>query len=390
MLFGVIILKITKKDGTTFEVAVPDDTQKVEITESSADRSASRKGSASGRSTGSEPVRGLASSGSPANGTGWYGWPKDAPPPAIAPFDTELAKQHQEAWAKYLRVSVEYENSLGMKFRLIPPGEFTMGSTQAEIIESLKIVGKNKHWQECIKSESPRHQVVLTHPIYLGIHEVTQGQYEQVMGKNPSPFAPMGIAKDTVAGMNTTRHPVEMVSWNDAAEFCAKLSQHEKLKPLYSRVGETVTSLSGTGYRLPTEAEWEFSCRAGTTTRYWLGDQEQDLAQIGWFTADSEGRTHAVGELKSNPFGLFDVHGNVWEWVQDLWEPTYYEQFQGMPAIDPNGPSPAGSLRAVRGGGWSNAAPTCRASHRQATEPADHDHFIGFRVSLPVDAVRKR
>ena len=159
---------------------------------------------------------------------------------------------------------MEYTNSIGMKFRLIPPGEFLMGSTPEEIEAALKDVGEDKHWQECIKSEAPQHKVILTQPIYLGVNEVTQAEYEKVMGKNPSHFAPTGMGKEAVAGMETADHPVEMVSWNDAAEFCAKLSKQEKLKPFYFRAGETITPLDGTGYRLPSEAEWEFACRAGT------------------------------------------------------------------------------------------------------------------------------
>ncbi len=109
--------------------------------------------------------------------------------------------------------------------------------------------------------------------------------------------------------------------------------------------------LAGTGYRLPTEAEWEFSCHAGATTKYWIGDQDKDLAQAGWFGMNSGGRTHAVGELKANPLGLYDIHGNVWEWVQDRWEPTYYSQFQEKPALNPSGPVTAGPLRVIRGSG---------------------------------------
>ncbi len=312
---------------------------------------------------------------------GWQDWPADAPLPAIAPFEAKQAKKYQAAWAKYLKLEVEYTNSIGMKFILIPPGEFTMGSTPAEIEESLKFVGDDKHWQECIKSEAPQHKVILTQPTYLGVHEVTQADYEKVMGKNPSWFAATGQGKEQVAGMDTATFPVETVSWNDAAEFCAKLSQQEQLKPFYFRSGETVTPLDGTGYRLPTEAEWEFSCRAGTTTKYWTGDKDEDLPQAGWFTGNSGGRTHAVGELKANPFGLFDIHGNNWEWVQDWWEPTYYGQFQEKPALNPSIPSSASSWRVVRGGGWRHTASLCRTSLRYANGPSYRDPGIGFRVS---------
>ena len=149
----------------------------------------------------------------PAKASGWHGWPADAPMPAIAPFNAEQAKKHQEEWAKHLGVPVEYTNTLGMKLILIPPGEFTMGSTPAEIEEALKVVAGDedwkKQWREGIKTEAPPHKVILTRPIYLGIHEVTQAQYEKVMGQNPSHFAATGRGKDAVGGVDTSNCPVE-------------------------------------------------------------------------------------------------------------------------------------------------------------------------------------
>ena len=319
----------------------------------------------------------------------WHGWPADAPPLAIAPFNAEQAQQHQAAWAKYLVVPVEYTNSLGMKFRLIPPGEFMMGSTPAEIEAALKVVYTTAtHWHECIRSEAPQHKVILTQPIFLGIHEVTQAEYEKVMGANPSHFAPNGSGKEAVAGMDTSNHPIEKVSWNDAAEFCAKLSQQEKLKPSSLRDGAAITPLDGTGYRLPCEAEWEFACRAGTTTKYWIGDKDEDLERAGWFGVNSGNRTHAAGELKANPFGLFDIHGNVWEWVQDGWNPSSYGGFQQKPAINPSSPSSSDTERVVRGGRWYHSASYCRSSVRLSVAPTDQFDDLGFRMSLPVDAVK--
>ena len=224
---------------------------------------------------------------------GWHGWPADAPPPAIAPFNAEQARQHQEAWAKYLNIDVEYTNSIGMKFILIPPGEFTMGSTAEEIEEALKFRVEDTHWQECIKSEAPQHKVILTQPIYLGVNEVTQAEYEKVMGVNPFHFAPMGEGKDAVAGLDTGSHPVEMVSWIDAAEFCAKLSKQEELKPFYFRAGETITPLDGTGYRLPTEAEWEYACRAGTRRSSGSVTRTKILC-----VPDGSGRTPEVARMR--------------------------------------------------------------------------------------------
>ena len=323
--------------------------------------------------------------------TAWHGWPADAPPPAIAPFNPKQAKKHQAAWAKYLKLDLEYTDSLGMKFMLIPPGEFLMGSTPAEI--ERVATGPGELWKKSVRSGGPQHKVILTKPMYLSINEVTQADYQNVMGKNPSHFSPTGAGKDAVAGVDTSSHPVETVSWNDAAEFCAKLSLREKLKPFYVREGETVTLLDGTGYRLPTEAEWEFACRAGTTTMFWIGDEDENLVSVGWAnwlrTNGGFGRrTHAVGKLQVNPFGLFDVHGNVGEWVQDWYEPGYYGEFTEKPATNPTGPPSAGSLRVVRGGSWSNFAPGCRSSNRDAPVPTSRHGTLGFRVSLMVDSVK--
>lgn len=318
----------------------------------------------------------------------WKGWSNDAPPPAIAPYDAERAKQSQEAWAKHLGVPVEYTNAIGMKFRLIPPGEFLMGSTPAEIEAANQLGnGRQEAW---IRSEGPRHKVILTNPIYLGVHEVTQGQYEQVMEQKPSYFSPTGEGKEAVAGMDTTSHPVDRVSWNDAAEFCLKLSQKQNLDPYYIRAGEVVTVVHGVGYRLPSEAEWEFSSRAGTTTRYWMGDTDEVLSQAGWFNANTGSRTHAVGSLKANPFGLYDTNGNLWEWTQDAWDSNYYRQFQDKPAINPGAPALATSQRVLRGGSWAGFASSCRSSYRHSDVPTLRHRNCGFRVVLPVNAVKSK
>lgn len=312
-----------------------------------------------------------------------------APAPAIAPFDAAQAKAHQQAWAKHLSVPVEYTNSIGMKFRLIPPGEFLMGSTPEEIEEALKGTGDVAYWRERINSEAPQHKVILTQPLYVGVTEVTQSQYEQVMGSNPSYFSATGKGKDLVANMKTGNHPVESVSWLDAAEFCSKLSQQERLKPFYLRSGEIVTPLEGTGYLLPTEAQWELACRAGTTTRFWSGDEDQDLVSVGWIGGSAGGHTHAAGKLRANPFGLFDVHGNVREWVQDSWDPAFYGKFQNGDSVDSYNPFPAASERVTRGGDWLIGHSGCRSSARVPRESSYRDRHIGFRAVLPVEAVKR-
>lgn len=312
------------------------------------------------------------------------------PPPALAPFDAEQARNHQAAWAGYLGVPVEYNNSIGMKFILIPPGEFLIGSTPAEIDEALRSV-EDEFIRVCIRSESPQHKVILTQPFYLGVYEVTQAQYQEIMGTNPSSHAATGPLGSIVAGVDTSNFPVEHESWNDATEFCSKLGQRENLSPFYVRTGETITMVNGTGYRLPTEAEWEFACRAGTTTKYWTGNQEEGLKAAEWVILNSVYRPHSVGELRANPFGLYDVHGNVWEWVQDGWSSTYYTLFQEMPGMNPSNPFSENVNRVFRGGGYGDLAAVCRAASRQSGYSTTTDYLtvIGFRVALMVDAVRQ-
>ena len=165
--------------------------------------------------------------------------------------------------------------------------------------------------------------------------------------------------------------------------LCNERSKAEGLTPCYDELS-FACDFDADGYRLPTEAEWEFSCLAGTTTKYWIGDQDEDLPQAGWFGMNSGGRTHAVGELKANPLGLYDIHGNLWEWVQDWWEPTYYGQFQEKPALNSGGPSSAGSQRVVRGGDWGNHASDCRASYRGAAPPVVHIGTVAGVYTTPL------
>ncbi len=318
----------------------------------------------------------------------WKGWPKDAPAPTTAPFNAEQAKQHQEAWAKHLSVPVEYTNSIGMKFRLIPPGEFLMGNTSERIEAELKSAGGDAAFQASLRSQAPQHRVILTQPIYLGAHEVTQGNFESVTGNKPSHFAATGAGRDAVNGLETTQHPVDSVSWNDVAEFCAKLSEREKLKPFDFQSGKAATQQRDSGYRLPTEAEWERACRAGTVTTFWSGNTFAELSPASWFGTNSQKRTHPVGTLRANPFGLYDVHGNVWEWVLDSLDLNYYQRFENESALDPSGPNPAGPRRGLRGGSWQYTSRDLWAAYRHSEPPALRHRNIGFRVALSVAAVK--
>jgi formylglycine-generating enzyme required for sulfatase activity len=260
-----------------------------------------------------------------------------------------------------------------IRLKRLPAGSFLMGSPDDD--------------KEAYGDEKPQHRVRISKSFYLGVYEVTQAQYEAVMGNNPSDFSPNGSGKDKVAGQSSGQHPVENVSWLDAVTFCNKLSEKEGRKPFYEIDGKDVRILdwNGPGYRLPTEAEWEYACRgnASTPTRYSFGDDAAELGEYGWFGGNSESRTHPVGEKKPNGFGLHDMHGNVWEWCWDWYGEGYYKQSS---AADPTGSEPA-SARVYRGGGWYFLPRSCRSANRFRNAPVIRNSYLGFRLAL-VQSVR--
>jgi formylglycine-generating enzyme required for sulfatase activity len=299
--------------------------------------------------------------------------PPGAPPPAVAPFDEKQAKEHQQRWAKHLGVSVEITNSIGMKLALIPPGEFMMGSPKDLIEEELKAPGIGDWYKVGLPYEGPQHRVRITKPFYLGMYEVTQEEYQRVMGTNPSFFSATGNYKDKVSGQDTKRFPVENVSWDDAAAFCGKLSNMPEEKA------------AGRWYRLPSEAQWEYACRAGSMGRFSFSsghsgapgeDEDRDFSDYGWFVGNSDCMTHAVGGKRANSWGLCDMHGNVWEWCQDWFG---HENYAKSATDDPVG-SPGSSDRMNRGGGWDWPARECRSADRSHNEPASRGHSQGFRA----------
>ncbi|AEF84429.1 serine/threonine kinase [Treponema primitia ZAS-2] len=211
-------------------------------------------------------------------------------------------------------------------------------------------------------SDEVQHQVTVS-SFYMAQYEVTQQEYEEVMGTNPS----------TLKGR---RLPVESVSWFDAVEYCNKRSQREGLTLAYTINGSgdsrTVTwNRNANGYRLPTEAEWEYACRAGTTTPYSSGSSIDNTA---WYSSNSERKPHPIGEKGANPWGLYDMHGNVWEWCWD-WYGTYPSGSQ----TDPAGAS-SGSYRVRRGGGWSIVAQFVRSAFRRSNVPSFRYRTLGFRL----------
>ena len=172
-----------------------------------------------------------------------------------------------------------------------------------------------------------KHRVRITRPFYLGVYEVTQAQSEAVMGTNPSFFTAHGRGSDRVPGQSSDRHPVEQVKWLDAVKFCNELSEREGIAQSYEIDGGkvTVADWNRPGYRLPTEAEWQYACRANTSTRYSFGDDAARLGEYGWFSGNSGYKTHPVGEKRPNGFGLYDMLGNVSEWCWDAYDETGHE-----------------------------------------------------------------
>jgi len=228
-------------------------------------------------------------------------------------------------------------NSIGMKLVYIPAGSFMMGSPFHS------------------SDEGPQHQVRISRGFWMGQTEVTQDQYKSVM--NVEPWS----GEDYV--QEDANNPAVYVSWDDAVKFCRTLSWQE---------GET--------YRLPTEAEWEYACRAGTTTRFSFGDSDSSIGDYAWFDYNTrnvgEEYAHQVGQKRPNPWGLYDMHGNVWEWCSDWCGEGYYSN---SPLDDPIGPS-SGETRCLRGGSWYYAEHALRCSYRYDLDPNDRRGNVGFRV----------
>ncbi len=199
------------------------------------------------------------------------------------------------------------------------------------------------------------HPVTLTRPFYMGKYTVTQAQYQALIGSNPSVFIGAQL-------------PVEDVSWGEANAFSKKFNER-----LWDKTLEA---------HLPTDAQWEYACRAGTTTTYYSGNQESDLDAVAWYYANSKSTTHLVGTKKANAFGLYDMHGNVWQWCED----AYTEDYEKLGVTDPI--NVQGSGRLLRGGSWLDNALACRSSFRNRSNPSNRYYSIGFRVVVSVSSSR--
>lgn len=288
-----------------------------------------------------------------------------------------------------------YENSIGLKLAWIPAGEFFMGSTAADLDKVARFDPSFR--KEYVPEEQPRHKVGITRPFYLGLYDVTKAQFARfVQEQNYTTEAERdgqgGLGYNQAQG-NFARgpqytwrnagfpqddnHPVVNVTWNDAVAFCQWLSRKEQQ-----------------AYRLPTEAEWEYACRAGSQTLFQHGDDPEGLALVG-NVADGTGKatlsnlnaisakdgyvfTSPAGRFKANAFGLYDMHGSVWQWCSDWFDSGYYQQ---SPPADPQGPA-TGLHRVYRGGSWRMAAWLCRSAYRGRNEPSYRDFNLGFRVAL--------
>jgi formylglycine-generating enzyme required for sulfatase activity len=262
----------------------------------------------------------------------------------------------------------DFTNSIGMKLVRIPAGKFIMGSSPQQIQYYLEV------WKDRLKihpplrglseSEGPEHEVEITRPFDLGVHEVTVGQFRRFVTEK---VYNVGDARWEKPGFEQgDEQPVVFVSWYDAVAFCKWLSDKE-----------------GKKYRLPTEAEWEYCCRAGRNgTRYSFGDDEKELRQHAWYFGNSEKKTHPVGKLKSNAWGLFDMHGNAWEWCQDGYDPNYYKT---SPKQDPQGG--AGVHKVFRGGSYNDVQFVDYRTTVRSHEPSTTRRpYIGFRVVCEIPA----
>jgi formylglycine-generating enzyme required for sulfatase activity len=231
----------------------------------------------------------------------------------------------------FKELNLDLGGGVTMKLALIPAGKFMMGE------------------------ENDQHEVTISKPFYMGVTEVTQAQYEAVMGTNPSYF-------------KGATNPVEMVSWNDATEFCKKLSEKTRQ-----------------AVRLPAEAEWEYACRAGSKTRFCFGDADEGLGDYAWYFANSGGTTHPVGQKKPNAWGLYDMHGNVREWCAD-----WYGDYPKGAVTDPQGPEKPSpelmKMRVLRGSAWTNYLDDCLSAKRDFNTTVRRDINYGFRVVVSVSA----
>jgi formylglycine-generating enzyme required for sulfatase activity len=235
----------------------------------------------------------------------------------------------------------ESKTESGVEMVLLPGGRFTMGDEN--------------------DVDAKPHQVVIS-SFYIDKYPVTQEEYQKVMGKNPSRWK---------AGTN----PVEQVRWSDAVRYCNARSRLEGLQPCYD-LQTWECNFNANGYRLPTEAEWEYACRAGTKTTFFFGNSPSKLGSYAWFDENSGGKPKPVGQKRPNPWGLYDMYGNVWEWCNDFYKVDYYHE---SPEENPKGPK-TGETKVVRGGAWKFSTESCRSGYRYNENPGYVDACFGYDI----------
>jgi len=326
--------------------------------------------------------------------------PEASPPILVAPFSPEQAVSGQHAWANHLKTQSEIKNFLGMKLRLIPPGEFRMGSPESpeQSAPLSRKTGEQNSKLKRFADEHPQHRRRISKAFFLSTDEVTRGQFRKFI--EDSDYKPVvewdsrnggwGFDGSGIRERNefnwretgfeqTDEHPVANVSWTDATKFCEWLSRKEHRR-----------------YRLPSETEWEYACRAGTEGQFQCGDDPEELAKIANVPdADLRSRievpesikthdgfvfTAPVGSFPPNSFGLHDMHGNVFEWCQDWYSPTSYSH----PSI-PAEPQSSGYRRVNRGGSWLYSPSHCRSASRDYGHDRLYYSSLGFRVARDLD-----
>jgi formylglycine-generating enzyme required for sulfatase activity len=306
------------------------------------------------------------------------------------PVLRDVAQAHEDVEVRHRAARIVYailrnvrkSKSLELECEVIEPGAFTMGSAGAES-------GR--------RPDEDHHRVRISRPFLLGKYEVTQDEYQRVMKSNPSWFAASGGGRDRVVSGETKRYPVERVTWFDALEFCNRLSALDGYAPYYtlgevkreeeSIVRATVVIKGGNGYHLPTEAQWEYACRAGSIARFHFGYNTtglegniKSLPPSGYGSAPARpdlNRTTNVGSYAPNFWGLYDMHGNAGEWCFDWYHREYYAD---SPSDDPTGPR-TGTHRVVRGGSWLVSNGSCRSASRLFHVPEEKTYHTGFRVA---------
>lgn len=406
VLLAVWVIVRDRNDRPIAKIEVPEGAT-VEI-KNTADAPADKPTKAAGASASRDVAQRVIDADGTLGGTSGT-----APAVAKAPFDAQQAHAYQTAWARRLGTAVESTNGAGIPLMLIPPGEFLMGTSAEEaqvavaLHEALAPGSSVRYREVRLPREQPQHRVVLTRPFLMGKTEITVGQFKKFVAATGyktegERFGSGNSAEKKLSdnipeknrGMSwqspgfdglTDEMPVTQISWNDGCAFCNWLSTEEHLVPWYRTDGQGgwLIAAEADGYRLPTEAEWEYACRSGTSGQFFCGDDATVFLDFAWDVRNSGSHLQRVATKRSNPFGLCDMLGNAREWCQDAMDYKWYEK---SPVTDPAGPSFTG-VRVTRGGSVGFNASDARCGSRGYSEPSSRNMFDGFRVARPLAVV---